>query len=60
MSQKRQRTIDQLKAQGFAVVFSDRSVTRMSKGSDRRVVFLDGSQKRGQHDASGRPINGHH
>lgn len=42
-------TVTQLKAQGFQQIAEGREIVRMTKANDRRVVFADGTQKRGHH-----------
>lgn len=42
-------TVTQLKAQGFEQIAEGREIVRMTKANDRRVVFADGTQKRGHH-----------
>lgn len=50
MTPAQKKTIDTRKAQGFQVVFTDPDgVIRLTKGADKRVVFQDGSEKRGHH-----------
>jgi hypothetical protein len=50
MTPEQQKTIDERKAQGFQVVGKDYDgVVRITKGADARVVFKNGSEKRGQH-----------
>lgn len=49
MSQAMQRTVNQLKLEGFQVIASAREIVRLTRGADRRVVMADGSQRRGHH-----------
>lgn len=49
MTPAQEITVAQLKSQGFAQVVEGREIVRMTKGADRRVVFADGTQKRGHH-----------
>lgn len=49
MSQAMERTVNQLKLEGFQVIASAKEVVRMTRGADRRVVMSDGSQRRGHH-----------
>lgn len=50
MTPEQQRTIDERKTQGFQVVGKDHDgVIRILNGADARVVFHNGSEKRGQH-----------
>lgn len=34
---------------GFSIVVECQEIVRMARGADKRVVFKDGSQKRGHH-----------
>lgn len=38
--------VEQLKADGFAVVEEENTVVRMKRGNDYRLVLMNGSQKR--------------
>jgi hypothetical protein len=50
MTPEQQKTVDERKAEGFQVVGKDHDgVIRLTKGADARVVFHNGSEKRGQH-----------
>lgn len=50
MTPEQRKTIDERQAQGFKVVFTDPDgVIRITKGADKRVVFHNGSEKRGHH-----------
>ncbi|MNN45206.1 hypothetical protein D3C81_1595280 [compost metagenome] len=49
MSPAQEITVAQLKSQGFEQIVEGREIVRMTKGADRRVVMVDGSQKRGYH-----------
>lgn len=49
MSQAMERTVNQLKLEGFQVIASAKEIVRMTRGADRRVVMADGSQRRGHH-----------
>lgn len=42
-------TVAPLLRAGFTLVAEGREIVRVSKGADKRVIFKDGSQKRGQH-----------
>lgn len=55
MTPEQQKTIKARKAEGFQVVGKDADgVIRITKGGDQRVVFTNGSEKRGQHAFSTR------
>jgi hypothetical protein len=49
MTPAQQITVDQLKSQGFELIVEGREIVRMTKGSDKRVICQNGSQKRGNH-----------
>lgn len=49
MTPEQQKTVNARQAQGFKVVAKDRDVIRLTNGADKRVVFPDGSEKRGNH-----------
>jgi hypothetical protein len=50
MTPAQQKTVNERQAQGFQVVFTDPDgVIRLIKGADARLVFHNGSEKRGQH-----------
>lgn len=50
MTPEQQKTVNARQAQGFKVVGKDHDgVIRLTKGADARVVFTNGSEKRGQH-----------
>lgn len=50
MTPTQQKTVNERQAQGFKVVGKDRDgVIRLTNGADKRVVFPDGSEKRGNH-----------
>lgn len=49
MTPAQQKAVADLRRLGFEVVVDAREVVRVTKGSDRRVVMADGSQKRGYH-----------
>lgn len=50
MTSEQQQTINTRQAEGFRVVGKDfDGVIRITKGADARVVFHNGSEKRGQH-----------
>lgn len=50
MTPEQKKTIEVRKAEGFQVVGKDfDGVVRITKGADARVVFHNGSEKRGQH-----------
>lgn len=44
-----ERTVSQLKSEGFQIIASAAEIVRLTRGADRRVVLQDGSQKRGHH-----------
>lgn len=55
MTPNQQRTVDQLKLEGFQVIAISKEIVRLTRGADRRVVMADGSQNRGNHvDMRGR------
>lgn len=41
------KTVNDLKRQGFHFVLEAKGIVRMSKFNDKRVIFEDGSMKRG-------------
>lgn len=43
--------IDPLRRAGFQIVVEADEVVRVTRGADKRVIFKDGSQKRGHHVA---------
>lgn len=49
MTPEQRGTVDMRKAEGFKVVEQCSNATRISKGADHRLVFRDGSEKRGYH-----------
>jgi hypothetical protein len=50
MTPAQQRTVNARQAAGFKIVGKDRDgVIRLTNGADKRVVFKDGSEKRGHH-----------
>lgn len=49
MTQAMERTVNQLKLEGFQVIASAKEIVRMTRGADRWVVMADGSQRRGHH-----------
>lgn len=49
MTPEQRGTVEMRKAEGFKVVEQCSNATRISKGADHRVVFRDGSEKRGNH-----------
>lgn len=49
MTPAQQATVTQLLAQGFEQILESREIVRMTRAGDRRVVFGDGTQKRGHH-----------
>jgi len=49
MTPAQQKTVNARQAEGFKVVAKDRDVIRLTNGADKRVVFPDGSEKRGNH-----------
>lgn len=49
MTPAQQATIATLKAQGFELIIDAKEIVRMTRFGDRRVIFEDGSQKRGYH-----------
>lgn len=49
MTSSQQRTVDNLKLEGFEVIASSKEIVRLTRGADRRVVMADGSQRRGHH-----------
>lgn len=51
MTPAQQRTVAARVAQGFKVVEVSHDVVRITKGPDARVVFPDGSEKRGNHSS---------
>jgi hypothetical protein len=55
MSPAQRRTLTQLQAQGFTLVVEAREIVRVSRHGDHRVIFTDGTQKRGHHVERGRP-----
>lgn len=48
-NQAMERTVNQLKMEGFQVIASAKEIVRLTRGADRRVVMADGSQRRGHH-----------
>lgn len=48
-NQAMERTVNQLKMEGFQVIASAKEIVRLTRGADRRVVMSDGSQRRGHH-----------
>lgn len=50
MTPEQQKTVNERQAQGFKIVGKDRDgVIRITNGADKRVVFHNGSEKRGHH-----------
>lgn len=49
MTPLQRSTVQSLQADGFQIIAQAREIVRMTKGSDRRVVMQDGSQRRGNH-----------
>lgn len=49
MTREQRTTVDLLLSQGFKITEDIERGTRMSRGSDLRVVKTDGSQRRAQH-----------
>jgi len=43
--------VEPLRRAGFAIVVESDEIVRVTRGADKRVIFKDGSQKRGHHDA---------
>lgn len=41
--------VEPLRRAGFVIVFECDEIVRVTRGADKRVVFKDGSQKRGHH-----------
>lgn len=48
MTPAQKDTVAKLKADGFELIV-EAGVIRMTRGADRRIIFEDGSQKRGHH-----------
>lgn len=46
-------TVEPLRRAGFAIVVEADEIVRVTRGADKRVIFKDGSQKRGHHTARG-------
>lgn len=49
MNNAQKATVATLKAQGFEQIIDAKEIVRMTRGADRRVIFQDGTQKRGYH-----------
>lgn len=45
--------VEPLRRAGFSVIVEADEVVRVTRGADKRVIFKDGSQKRGHHHARG-------
>jgi hypothetical protein len=45
--------VEPLRRAGFEVVVECDDIIRVTRGADKRVIFKDGSQKRGHHTARG-------
>lgn len=45
--------VEPLRRAGFAIVVEADEIVRVTRGADKRVIFKDGSQKRGHHVAKG-------
>jgi hypothetical protein len=48
MTPAQKDTVARLKAEGFELIV-EAGVVRVTRGADRRIIFEDGSQKRGLH-----------
>jgi hypothetical protein len=48
MTPAQKDTVARLKAEGFELIV-EAGVVRVTRGADRRIIFEDGSQKRGHH-----------
>ena len=46
---KQDQVVSGLVAEGFMVVERNRDIVRLTKGSDKRLVRADGTQKRANH-----------
>jgi len=44
-----------LRRAGFEVSVESDEIVRVTRGADKRVIFKDGSQKRGHHRSEKRP-----
>lgn len=45
--------VEPLRRAGFTVIVESDEIVRVTRGADKRVIFKDGSQKRGHHTARG-------
>lgn len=45
--------VEPLRRSGFQIVVEADEIVRVTRGADKRVIFKDGSQKRGHHTARG-------
>lgn len=45
--------VEPLRRAGFAIVVEADEIVRVTRCADKRVIFKDGSQKRGHHTARG-------
>ena len=45
--------VEPLRRAGFEIIVEADEVIRVTRGADKRVIFKDGSQKRGHHTARG-------
>lgn len=45
--------VEPLRRAGFEVIVEADEIIRVTRGADKRVIFKDGSQKRGHHTARG-------
>lgn len=43
--------VEPLRRAGFEVIVEADEIVRVTRGADKRVIFKDGSQKRGHHHA---------
>lgn len=47
--------VEPLRRAGFTVIVESNEIVRVTRGADKRVIFKDGSQKRGHHHNGERP-----
>lgn len=45
--------VEPLRRAGFEIIVESDEIVRVTRGADKRVIFKDGSQKRGHHTARG-------
>jgi len=49
MTPAQTQTVQQLRDEGFLVSAKSNEIVRMTKGADKRIVMVDGTQKRARH-----------